>query len=122
MRTPGSLRGVSVTHSDSCCSVVPVMTAFESMTPVLRVACVLFRHPMDDYYRKLFKSLHKNKEEMLRLMEEQSLFQLSQVGLKVCIQTLPHAALHIFLCRVQLYLPLTMFNLLAACNRRQTHC
>lgn len=45
---------------------------------------------MDDYYRKLFKSLHKNKEEMLRLMEEQSLFQLSQVGLKVCNQTLPH--------------------------------
>ena len=38
---------------------------------------------MDDYYRKLFKSLHKNKEEMLHLMEEQSLFQLSQVGLKV---------------------------------------
>ena len=38
---------------------------------------------MDDYYRKLFKSLHKNKEEMLRLMQEQSLFQLSQVGLKV---------------------------------------
>lgn len=44
-------------------------------------------HPMDDYYRKLFKSLHKNKEEMLRLMEEQSLFQLSQVGLKVCATT-----------------------------------
>ena len=42
---------------------------------------------MDDYYRKLFKSLHKNKEEMLRLMEEQSLFQLSQVGLKVRNQT-----------------------------------
>ena len=38
---------------------------------------------MDDYYRNLFKSLHKNKEEMLRLMQEQSLFQLSQVGLKV---------------------------------------
>merc|ERR1719446_1724184 len=41
-----------------------------------------WEHPMDDYYRKLFKSLHKNKEEMLRLMQEQSLFQLSQVGLK----------------------------------------
>ena len=47
---------------------------------------------MDDYYRKLFKSLHKNKEEMLRLMEEQSLFQLSQVGLKVRNQTFSNRA------------------------------
>lgn len=61
-------------------------------TPV-HVCLCCSEHPMDDYYRKLFKSLHKNKEEMLRLMEEQSLFQLSQVGLKVCphhpIQRLP---------------------------------
>jgi hypothetical protein len=57
---------------------------------------------MDDYYRKLFKSLHKNKEEMLRLMEEQSLFQLSQVGLKVCNQTLPHGPT---LCVLHLVLP-----------------
>jgi len=41
-----------------------------------------WEHPMDDYYRKLFKSLHRNKEEMLALNQEQSLFQLSQVGLK----------------------------------------
>jgi hypothetical protein len=41
-----------------------------------------WEHPMDDYYRKLFKSLFNNKEEMQRLMGEQSLFQLSQVGLK----------------------------------------
>jgi hypothetical protein len=66
------------------------------MLPGLRVLSP--EHPMDDYYRKLFKSLHKNKEEMLRLMEEQSLFQLSQVGLKVCTQTLPHASFHIRLC------------------------
>ena len=41
-----------------------------------------WEHPMDDYYRKLFKSLFNNKEEMQRLLGEQSLFQLSQVGLK----------------------------------------
>jgi TRAP-type uncharacterized transport system fused permease subunit len=72
---------------------------------------------MDDYYRKLFKSLHKNKEEMLRLMEEQSLFQLSQVGLKVCNQTLPHAALHFTFAFAQRYL-----TYLPAFKRRPTHC
>ena len=72
---------------------------------------------MDDYYRKLFKSLHKNKEEMLRLMEEQSLFQLSQVGLKVCIQALPHAAINFFvLCPALLTL-----NDVPCCTQLQTN-
>ena len=51
----------------------------------LNLAWCDVEHPMDDYYRKLFKSLHKNKEEMVQLNQEQSLFQLSQIGLKVCV-------------------------------------
>ena len=73
---------------------------------------------MDDYYRKLFKSLHKNKEEMLRLMEEQSLFQLSQVGLKVCDQTL-YTDLRFGLCCISSPSFLTIFTLLVTCNADQ---
>jgi|EP01047_Picozoa_sp_COSAG01_P050139 hypothetical protein len=54
---------------------------------------------MDDYYRKLFKSLHRNKEEMLALNQEQSLFQLSQVGLKVRNPSPPSMTIDEFMIR-----------------------
>ena len=41
-----------------------------------------WEHPMDDYYRQLYRNLKKNKQEMMSLMAQGSLFQNSQLGLK----------------------------------------